>query len=159
SLIGQPLPDLALHILDRHGEPVPAGVAGEIHVGGAGVARGYLHRPDLTAPRFMADPFADDPGARLYRTGDLARRRVDGDIEYCGRIDQQVQLRGFRIEPGEVEAVLAEHPAVRDAVVLPDGQDERLRLVAYFVPAPGEAPPLPELRRHLQARLPEHMVP
>jgi acyl carrier protein len=159
SLIGRPLPDLKLHILDPHGEPVPPGVVGEIHVGGAGVARGYLNKPDLTAERFIADPFGSDPAARLYRSGDLARLRLDGDIEYLGRIDHQVQIRGFRVELGEIEAALTAHPAVRDAVVLLHGQDERMRLVGYVVPAPGAPPEPAALRRHLQARLPDYMVP
>jgi amino acid adenylation domain-containing protein len=117
--IGAPLPDLRLYILDAQLEPVPAGVTGEIYVGGAGLARGYLHRPDLTATRFVPDPFAQRPGERLYRSGDLARCTSDGDIEYLGRSDQQVQLHGFRVEPAEVEAALERHPGVRQAVVLP----------------------------------------
>jgi amino acid adenylation domain-containing protein len=162
SVIGAPIPDLYLHLLDGEREPVPLGIPGEIHVGGAGLARGYLNRPDLTAERFVPDPFADlagVPGARLYASGDLARRRPDGELEYLGRADQQVKIRGFRIEPGEIEAALAEHPAVREAVVLArDGQEGR-RLVAWLGVGDGSAPGADELRSFLRSRLPEHMIP
>jgi aryl carrier-like protein len=159
SPIGRRIPDLRAYVLDRRGEPVPAGAAGELFVGGAGVARGYLHRPALTAERFVPDPFSTDSGARLYRTGDLARWRADGTLEYLGRNDQQVKIRGFRIEPGEVEARLAEHPGVRDAVVLAreDTPGDR-RLVAWYV-ARGEPVAADLLRAHLAERLAEHMVP
>ena len=143
----------------HHCEPVPIGAAGEIHIGGAGVARGYLNRPELTAERFIASPFVD--GDRLYRTGDLGRYRRDGTIEFLGRNDFQVKIRGFRIEPGEIEARLAEHPGVREAVVLPreDAPGDK-RLVAYTTTRPGAAPPGAEaLRAHLAASLPEYMVP
>ena len=110
SVIGEPIPDLYIRLLDERGEPVPVGVPGEICVGGAGVARGYLNRPELTAERFVADPFDPSGQARLYRTGDLARRLPDGDLEYLGRIDHQVKIRGFRIELGEIEAALAALP-------------------------------------------------
>jgi amino acid adenylation domain-containing protein len=166
SRIGTPLPDLSLHLLGRRGEPVPVGVPGEIHVGGAGLARGYLH-PDLTAERFVPDPFATDagiPGARLYRTGDLARRLPDGDLEFLGRLDQQVKIRGFRIELGEIEAALARHPAVRECVAavreLSPGDPG---IVVWWVPAAGGRHPpggdTAELRAFLQRRLPEHMLP
>jgi amino acid adenylation domain-containing protein len=135
SPIGVPIPDLSLYILDRHGEPVPAGVAGEMYVGGAGVARGYLNQQELTKLRFLPDPFAGASGERMYRTGDLARRFADGSTEYLGRNDMQVKLRGFRIELGEIEARLAEHPAVREAAVIAkeSGPDDK-RLIAYYTP-------------------------
>ncbi|HET7463026.1 MAG TPA: amino acid adenylation domain-containing protein, partial [Longimicrobium sp.] len=156
--IGRPVANTRAYLLDRAGEPVPVGVAGELFIGGGQVARGYLDRPALTAERFVPDPFSRDSGARLYRTGDLGRWLADGSIEYLGRNDFQVKIRGFRIELGEVEARLAEHPAVRDAVVLAreDVPGER-RLVAYYTAqAPAEAE---ALRAHLAGRLPEHMLP
>ncbi|HSF38680.1 MAG TPA: amino acid adenylation domain-containing protein [Thermoanaerobaculia bacterium] len=161
SRIGRPLPDLAVHVLDRHLRLQPVGVPGEIHVGGEGLARGYLGRPDLTAERFLPDPFSGTPGARLYRSGDLARRRPDGDLEFLGRIDHQVKIRGFRIEPGEIEAALASHPGVRESVVLAreDGPGSGRRLVAYAVPAPGTSPDPADLRAYLAGRLPDSMVP
>ncbi|WP_406688704.1 amino acid adenylation domain-containing protein [Saccharopolyspora sp. ID03-671] len=157
SVIGRPLADLRVHVLDASGRPVPPGVVGEMHVSGPGVAPGYLNRPELTEERFVPDPFGR-PGTRAYRTGDLARRRRDGVLEYVGRADQQVKIRGFRVEPGEVEAVLAEHPAVARAAVVARARDGQPQLVGYAVP--GSARPEPaELREHLAARLPEHMVP
>ena len=157
SVIGIPIPDLRIHILDSALRPVPIGVPGELFVGGAGVARGYLRRPELTAERFIASPFAD--GDRLYRTGDLARWLPGRDIEYLGRIDQQVKIRGFRIELGEIESLLSQHPAIREASVVaraePGGEK---RLVAYFVPR-GETPSTHELRAHLKTRLPDYMLP
>ncbi len=159
SVIGVPIPDLRVLVLDAYGSPVPIGVAGEMYVGGGGVSRGYLNRDELTRARFVPDPF-DGGGSRLYRTGDLARRLESGDLEYLGRIDDQVKIRGFRIELGEIEAVLASHPAVGDAVVLAredSGFDKRL--VAYVVAGgePGEL--IEELKGHLRAKLPEYMVP
>ena len=159
SPIGEPIPDLALQLLDRRLRPVPTGVPGEICVGGAGVARGYLGRPELTAERFVCDP-AGGPGARLYRSGDLARRRESGELEYLGRMDQQVKIRGYRIEPGEVEAALRQVPGAREAAVAvredaPGGR----RLVGYLVGAPEEVPPAAEVRAFLAGRLPEYMVP
>ncbi|MEV0453123.1 amino acid adenylation domain-containing protein [Streptomyces sp. NPDC050600] len=153
SPIGEPIPDLSLWVVDRAGQPAPIGVPGELLVGGAGLSWGYLHRPDLTARRFVADRFGGPPGARLYRSGDLARRRADGGLEYLGRIDHQVKIRGFRIELGEIEAVLAAHPRVDDACVTV--RDDRL--VGYVVSK--EAADLGELRAHLAARLPDYMVP
>jgi acyl carrier protein len=159
SRIGEALPDLKLYILDQHREPVPIGVAGELYVGGAGVTRGYLHRPELTDERFIPDPFEAGPAARVYRSGDLGRFTADGDIEYLGRIDHQVQIRGFRVELGEIEAVLSAHPGVREAVVLPHGQGEQLQPVGYYIPASGGTPATAGLRRYLQARLPDYMMP
>jgi amino acid adenylation domain-containing protein len=158
SLIGEPIPDLAVHLLDGRLQPLPIGVPGEMHVGGAGLAQGYLGRPELTAERFIPDPFAATSGARLYRSGDLARRLAGGDLEYLGRIDNQVKVRGFRIELGEIEAVLAAQAGVREAVVLAreDGHGGERRLVAY-VAADGDDAAL--LRRALAERLPDYMVP
>ena len=162
SAIGQPIPDLRLYLLDRRMQPVPVGVPGEIFVGGAGLARGYLHRPDLTAERFVPDPFGP-PGGRLYRSGDLARRRPgaagEADLEYLGRTDHQVKIRGFRIEPGEIEAVLGAHPGVREGVVLASQEGTAARLIAYVVPRGPAAPGAAELREHLGRKLPEFMVP
>ena len=132
SRIGIPIPDLHTHVLDRYFVLAPIGVPGELFVGGAGLARGYLNRPDLTAERFIPDPFSGRPGARLYRTGDLARWLPEGDLEYLGRIDHQVKIRGFRIELGEIEATLRQHPAIADAAVLAwGGEDRDLQLVGY----------------------------
>ncbi|HKH45198.1 MAG TPA: amino acid adenylation domain-containing protein, partial [Thermoanaerobaculia bacterium] len=160
SVIGGAIPDLSLWLLDRHGRPVPDLVPGEIHVGGAGLARGYLGRPELTAERFVPDPFSGVPGARLYRSGDLARRLPGGDLQYLGRSDDQVKIRGFRIELGEIEAALAAHPAVAAAAVLVRGSAaEGKRLVAWIVPRPDMATSAAELRRFAAERLPEAMVP
>jgi amino acid adenylation domain-containing protein/non-ribosomal peptide synthase protein (TIGR01720 family) len=161
SPIGGPIPDLQVYVLDRHLQPVPFGVRGEMYVGGDGLARGYLGRPALTAERFIAHPFSKEPGARLYRTGDLARQRADGTLEYLGRADNQVKVRGFRIELGEIEAALASHPAVGAAVVLaPEEPGGARRLVAYVVAAPGApAPTSGELQGFLKERLPDYMAP
>ncbi|HEV2846639.1 MAG TPA: condensation domain-containing protein, partial [Thermoanaerobaculia bacterium] len=154
SAVGRPIPDLGVYLLDPALNLVPAGVPGEIFVGGAGLALGYLNRPELTAERFVPNPFGE-PGSRLYRSGDLARRLPDGDLEYLGRIDHQVKIRGFRIELGEIESALARHPAVREAVALVRED----RLVAWVVPAEGAAPTLSELRAFAGASLPDYMLP
>jgi pristinamycin I synthase-3/4 len=138
SLIGRPIADLRGYVLDQHMELLPAGVPGELYVGGAGVARGYLGRPELTAERFVADPFTSKQGARLYRTGDLVRYRAQNELEYLGRVDQQVKIRGFRIEPGEIETALEQHAEVREAVVICNEEVAgEPRLIAYIVPAPN----------------------
>jgi hypothetical protein len=147
-------------LFDAYLQPVPVGIPGELYVGGAGVARGYLRAPDVTAERFVPNPFSAEEGARLYKTGDRARWRPDGRLEYLGRTDLQVKVRGYRIEPGEIEAVLAAHPGVREAVVLAreDTPEER-RLVAYVLPNPDAAPSVSELGRFLQGKLPDYMRP
>jgi len=158
--IGRPIANTRIYLLDAQGQLVPLGSTGEIYVGGDGVALGYLNRPELTTERFLPDPFHDVPGARMYRTGDLARYLPDGRLIFLGRNDQQVKIRGYRIEPGEIEARLAEHPAVREAVVMtqPDAAGEK-RLVAY-VTAHNRTPELVSaLRAHLSARLPDYMLP
>ena len=157
--IGRPLPNTAAYVVDSHLRPVPVGVAGELYVGGAQVARGYQGRPDLTAERFLPDPFRGSPGARMYRTGDRARRLPDGVLEFLGRTDTQVKIRGFRVEPGEVEAALRAHPGVRDAaVVAGKGPDGASRLVGY-VARDGGGADTSALRAHLRGRLPDYMVP
>jgi acyl-coenzyme A synthetase/AMP-(fatty) acid ligase/acyl carrier protein len=172
--IGWPIQNTSLLVLNRHGQLQPAGVAGELHIGGVGLARGYLRRPDLTAQRFIAHPFEE--GARLYKTGDLARRLADGSLEYLGRIDEQVKIRGFRIELGEIEHALAQHSGVDAAVVLArEDRPGEKRLVAYVVAAqagvdgdadaqadanPDKAAALADsLRAHLRQSLPDYMVP
>ncbi|HYO62149.1 MAG TPA: amino acid adenylation domain-containing protein, partial [Pyrinomonadaceae bacterium] len=159
SVIGRPLADLRVFVLDERGQLAPRGVAGELHVGGAGLARGYLNRPALTAERFVPDPYSGEPGARLYRSGDAGRYTAAGELEYLGRIDQQVKIRGFRIELGEIEAALSEHPSVREAaVVARDEEGGERRLVAYVVAAEGEELK-GELHAYLREKLPLYMVP
>ncbi|WP_431266593.1 amino acid adenylation domain-containing protein [Roseateles chitinivorans] len=160
SPIGRAIPDLRIYVLDETGNPAPIGVTGEMHVGGDGVARGYLNRDDLTQQRFLSDPFSGQAGARMYRTGDLARWRDDGSLEYLGRNDHQVKIRGFRIELGEIEARLASCEGVRDAAVLPrDDEAGQKRLVAYLTAHPGHELSAAQLRSHLSTMLADYMVP
>ncbi|GAB1689813.1 non-ribosomal peptide synthetase [Krasilnikovia sp. M28-CT-15] len=159
--IGLPLPNYTAYVLDKHLNPVPVGVPGELHLGGAGVARGYLNRPELTAEKFIRDPFSDDPQARLYKTGDVARRLPDGNLQYLGRSDDQVKIRGLRVELGEIEAVLAEHPSVAQALVVvrEDGAGQK-QLVGY-VRGDADRPAVDttDLRVHMSSRMPVFMVP
>jgi amino acid adenylation domain-containing protein len=159
--IGRPIAGTQLYILDEDAKPLPDGRVGELYIGGAGVARGYLNREELTARKFLPDPFSSRPGARLYRTGDLCRRRQDGEIEYIGRTDHQVKIHGYRIEPGEIEAALLQHGAVREAVVVAREDAPGIRhLVAYVGTNPDQpSPTMPELRNFLRGSLPEPMVP
>jgi hypothetical protein len=158
--IGRPVANTQLYVLNRYLQPVPIGVAGELHIGGVQVGRGYLNRPELTAEKFIADPFGDEPEAHLYKTGDLVRYLPDGNIEFLGRLDYQVKLRGFRVELGEIEAVLSQHPAIREVVVLlrEDVPGDK-RLVAYAVPRAKSPLRISELREYLQEKLPDYMVP
>jgi acyl carrier protein len=159
-VIGRPLGNIRVYLLDEHQQPVPVGIPGEVFVSGTGVARGYLHNPALTAERFIPDPFSNSSGARLYRTFDLARYKPDGNIEFLGRIDHQVKIRGYRIEPGEIEAALRTHPALGDVIVTTaeDVSGEKA-LVAYVVSMSQPAPDVDELKRFLRERLPAYMVP
>jgi amino acid adenylation domain-containing protein len=158
--IGRPISNTQLFILDKYLQLSPIGVPGELHIGGAGLARGYKGRPELTAEKFIKNPFSDDPNSRLYKTGDLARYLSDGNIEYLGRIDNQVKIRGFRIELGEIEAVLAQHPALREnAVIVHEASKTDKRLVAYFVPHQGQFIENTTLRSFLTELLPDYMIP
>ncbi|MFC7519065.1 amino acid adenylation domain-containing protein, partial [Herbaspirillum sp. GCM10030257] len=160
SPIGQRIADLRIYLLDGYGQPVPQGAAGELYVGGAGVARGYLNRDGLTAERFLADPFSDEPRARMYKTGDLGRHLKDGSIQFLGRNDDQVKLRGFRIELGEIEARLLEQEGIREAVVIArEDQPGDKRLVAYYTEDEPGTVEVDGMRTHLSATLPEYMVP
>ena len=156
--IGRPIANTRIYILDEHGEPVPMGVAGELYIGGAGVARGYLNRPELTEQRFVPSPFV--AGDRLYKTGDLGRYLPDGSIEFLGRNDSQVKLRGFRVELGEIEVALAQHAGVAQAAVMLREDEGEKRLVAYYTPADGaDALSIEAVRVHLADRLPDYMLP
>ncbi len=158
--IGRPIANVQIYLLDRNLQPVPVGIAGELHIGGVALARGYLHRPELTAEKFIPDPFSGEPGARLYKTGDLARYRPDGNIEFVGRIDGQVKIRGFRIELGEIEAMLNMHPGIRQSVAIArEDLPGDKQLVAYFEAQPGQPPSASDLRAHLEKNLPGYMIP
>jgi amino acid adenylation domain-containing protein len=161
ATIGRPIANSRIYLLDTHLQPVPIGVPGEIHIGGAGVARGYLNRPNLTAEKFIPDPFGLDSNARMYRTGDLACYLADGNILFLGRVDNQVKIRGYRIELGEIEATLNRHPAIRNSVVVARDRHGLLNkdLVAYFVPRQDLVPTTPELRSFLKEKLPDYMLP
>jgi len=159
-LIGRPVANTQIYILDQHLAPTPIGVPGELYIGGDGLARGYLHKPDLTAGRFVADPFSQVPDARLYKTGDLARYRSDGNIECLGRNDDQIKLRGYRIEPEEIRAAITLHPAIRDAIaILGTSATGESRIVAYLISQTSDVPEVGELRSFLRHRLPEYMIP
>jgi len=159
--IGRPISNTRIYILDNHGEPLPIGVTGEIYIGGAGVARGYLNRPELTAERFIPDPFSTEPSARMYKTGDLARYLPDGNIEFLGRNDFQVKIRGFRIELGEIEARLSEYPGIIETAILArEIVPGDKRLVAYYTGENDKAAVEADaLRAYLKESLPDHMVP
>ncbi|MDQ3982653.1 MAG: amino acid adenylation domain-containing protein, partial [Actinomycetota bacterium] len=158
--IGRPIANTWIHLLDRNLNHVPPGVPGEVYIGGAGLARGYSGRPDMTAERFLPDVLAPVPGARMYKTGDLARYRADGSLDFMGRLDHQIKIRGFRVELGEIEHRLLEHPSVRQAVVTArDAPSGGARLVAYVVGEDGASPDPAQLRVHLAGRLPDYMVP
>ena len=158
--IGRPLANREIYILDGHCKPVPIGVPGELHIGGRSLARGYMNRPDLTADKFIPNPFSNLAGARMYKTGDLARQLPDGNVEYIGRTDHQVKIRGFRIELGEIEAALAQHTSVRQAIVSAHQDDHgEKRLVAYIVGEREHPPTANDLRSFLKDKVPEYMVP
>ena len=158
--IGRPIANTEIFLLDQNQRPVPIGIPGELHIGGEGLARGYLNRPELSAQKFISNPFSKDSMSRLYKTGDLARYLPDGNIEFLGRIDNQVKIRGFRIELGGIETLLVQHPHIRDVIVLAREDDpDNKRLVAYVVPEEGFKPLTDELRHFLKKKLPEHMIP
>jgi amino acid adenylation domain-containing protein/non-ribosomal peptide synthase protein (TIGR01720 family) len=157
--IGKPLPNLQTYILDHNLQPVPIGVWGELYIGGVGLARDYWKRPDLTAEKFIPDPFSGQPGARLYRTGDLVCYLPDGNLQFLGRVDNQVKIRGFRVELGEIESVLRQHLEIREALVLAGEKTGRQHLVAYIVPTQEDAPLVLGLRQYLESKLPQYLIP
>ncbi|GER90187.1 hypothetical protein KDW_43490 [Dictyobacter vulcani] len=158
--IGKPIANTQIYVLDKHLQLVPQGVPGELFVGGASLARGYLQRADLTAELFVTHPFSTEPGARLYRTGDLVRYLPDGSLEFLGRIDAQVKIRGYRIEPGEIEAILLQHQAIRDcSVILHEDKVGNRRLVAYLVAQENASLDREDIRAYLQEQVPDYMVP
>jgi hypothetical protein len=158
-LLCEPIANTQLYVLDEALQLVPIGVAGEFYIGGDGLARGYHGRAALTAERFVPDPYTREEGARMYRTGDLVRRQADGQLEFLGRLDHQVKIRGFRIETGEIESLLRQHPAVRDAVVIVREDSGEKRLVAYLIFPSQQTVTTDELRAHLQQSLPDYMIP
>jgi amino acid adenylation domain-containing protein len=159
-LIGRPLPNTRLYVLDQHLEPTPIGVPGELYIAGDGLALGYWNNPTMTDQRFIPDPFSTEPGARLYKTGDLVRYRIDGEIECLGRNDDQIKLRGFRIEPEEIRSALTKHPSIRDAIgVLETGATGDSRIVAYLIADGTVLPEATELRAFLRRSLPDYMIP
>ncbi|MEA5504347.1 amino acid adenylation domain-containing protein [Halotia wernerae UHCC 0503] len=158
--IGRPIANTQIYLLDSHLQPVPIGVSGEIYISGLGVAKGYLNRPELTAQKFIPNPFSDEPKARLYKTGDLGRYLLDGNIEFLGRLDQQVKIRGYRIELPEIEAALNQHPSVQEAIAIAQEDiDAHHRLIAYIVPQKEQVPTVDILRSFLKNFLPEYMLP
>ena len=157
--IGRPIANTEIYVLNEHLQPLPVGVGGEVFIGGGSLARGYLNQPAQTAEKFIPNPFGKEPGAKLYRTGDLARFLPDGNVEFIGRVDHQVKVRGFRIELGEIEAALAEHAAVREAVVIVREDEGGKRVVAYVVAGEGQTPATAGLRAFISEKLPEYMMP
>ncbi|MBL8152449.1 MAG: AMP-binding protein, partial [Blastocatellia bacterium] len=157
--IGKPISNVKLYILNKYLEPVPTGSTGELYIGGIAPGRGYLNNPSLTADRFIPDPFSKTLGSRLYKTGDLARYLPDGNIEFLGRIDHQIKIRGLRIELGEIEIVLSSHPSVKDTAVVVAEEQGQKRILAYLVPNTGHTISSVELRNYCNEKLPRYMIP